>query len=227
MESPRRRWTAGDGVEAALASSRRPGVTSVSDIPERRRAASPVEERENHPAQEAGQGQLQGSQVIETDLTSIDSGQDSRGGRGRPDLIRGRDIQTATHQPFRRKEATIGRAGSPAPSGAHLQSMAQPEGPQPNKLRRKGSIQRGIQGSITAETGSQRHPQGVSKVDRRFLLQSIRDDHSKRLHLWATGPATGWASARVAAVTGAIPFLQRRPRAIQDRCKRWIDRLYR
>jgi hypothetical protein len=36
-------------------------IASVSNIPERRRAAGPVEERENHPAQEAGQGRLQGN----------------------------------------------------------------------------------------------------------------------------------------------------------------------
>ncbi|KAF4969198.1 hypothetical protein FSARC_3528 [Fusarium sarcochroum] len=32
----------------------------------------------------------------------------------------------------------------------------------------------GVQGSTTAETESQRHLQGVGKVDRRFLLQSVR-----------------------------------------------------
>jgi hypothetical protein len=127
---------------------------------------------------------------METDLTSIDAGQDIGSGHCRPDLIRSRDIRTVIYQPLRRKEVTIGRAGSPAPSGAHLQGMVQPEGAQPDKLC-EGSLQRGVQRLITAETRSQRHPQGVGKVDRRFLLQSVRDDRGKRLHFVAAGPATG------------------------------------
>ena len=58
MENSRRGRTAADGVEAALACSERAGATSVPNIPERWRAASPVEECENDSAQEAVQGRL-------------------------------------------------------------------------------------------------------------------------------------------------------------------------
>jgi hypothetical protein len=100
-----------------------------------------------------------------------------------PDIACGTDVRVLTHESFRRKEATIGRAFTPGPLRAHLQSAAQPEGAQPDKLRREGSVQRGVQGSTTAETSSQKHPQGVVKMDRRFLLRPIRDYCGGWLHL--------------------------------------------
>lgn len=72
---------------------------------------------------------------METDFTSIDAGQDPGSGHCGQDLVCGRDIRTLTCESLRREKATISRTGTPIPPRAHLQSVAQPEGAQPDKPR--------------------------------------------------------------------------------------------
>ncbi|KAJ4079010.1 hypothetical protein NW769_015160 [Fusarium oxysporum] len=56
VDDARRRRTAGDGVEAAVATGDGTGDTTVPHTTKRRTIAGPVEERQDHPAQEAREG---------------------------------------------------------------------------------------------------------------------------------------------------------------------------
>jgi hypothetical protein len=59
------RTDASSCVETGMAGSERAGARPLSDI------AGTVEKRENHPVQEARQGELHGSEGVETDLVAV------------------------------------------------------------------------------------------------------------------------------------------------------------
>ncbi|KAF4341643.1 reverse transcriptase [Fusarium beomiforme] len=103
------------------------GTALVPNVTDRWSTAGSVEMRQDHPAQEARQGRLRDRQGMKTDLTAIDAGQDSRGGRGGQDLVRRRDGQTSTDKPHWSKETAVGRAGTADLPRTSMQSMDKPQ----------------------------------------------------------------------------------------------------
>ena len=98
-------------------------LPTFPNVARHRDPAAAVEDRKDHPPQEAQQGRLHPGEGVEANLTTVDSGEIARGGCRREDLIGGGDLRAAASQPLWREETEVCGAGAVAPPRSHIRSL--------------------------------------------------------------------------------------------------------